>query len=261
MKTIRIEQDDRGVATLWLARPEKRNAMSATMIAELTSAARDLGAASDMRAVVLAAEGGVFCAGGDLAWMQEQIAADSETRRREATSLAMMLKALNEMPKPLIARVDGNAFGGGLGLMSVADVVVAVEGTTFGLTETRLGLIPATIGPYVIARMGEARARRVFFSGRLFGADEARDLGLVSTVFSADDLDAAVEQEVEPYFLAAPGAVAAAKEVVRTLGPNVGEAEIAASIDALVACWEGDEAREGTEAFFAKRRANWMPDA
>ena len=146
-------------------------------------------------------------------------------------------------------------------MMSVADVVVAVEGTTFGLTETRLGLIPATIGPYVIARMGEARARRVFFSGRLFGADEARDLGLVSTVVSADDLDAAVEQEVEPYFLAAPGAVAAAKEVVRTLGPNVGEAEIAASIDALVACWEGDEAREGTEAFFAKRRASWMPDA
>ena len=260
MKTIRIEQDDRGVATLWLTRPEKRNAMSATMIAELTSAARDLGAASDVRAVVLAAEGDVFCAGGDLAWMQEQMAADSEIRRREATSLAMMLKALNEMPKPVIARVHGNAFGGGLGLMSVADVVVAARETTFGLTETRLGLIPATIGPYVIARMGEARARRVFFSGRLFGVDEARELGLVSSVVPADDLDAAIEREIEPYFMAAPGAVAAAKGLVRTLGPKVGEAEIAASIDALVACWEADEAREGTEAFFAKRRANWMPD-
>ena len=260
METIRIETDARGVATLWLARAEKRNAMSAQMIAELTGAAETLGQDEAVRSVVLAAEGPVFCAGGDLVWMREQMAADRETRRREATALAMMLKTLNELPKPLIARVHGNAFGGGLGLMSVSDVVVAAEGTRFGLTEARLGLIPATIGPYVVARMGAAKARRVFFSSRLFNAGEAQDLGLVARVVAAEGLDDAVEAEVRPYFDCAPGAVAEAKALVRRLGPTVGETEISDSIDALVARWESDEASEGTGAFFEKRRASWMPD-
>lgn len=261
METIRIETDARGVATLWLARAEKRNAMSARMIAELTEAAGRLGADPAVRVVVLAAEGAVFCAGGDLGWMQEQMAADRETRRREATALAMMLKALNEMPKPLIGKVHGNAFGGGLGLISVCDVAVAVETARFALTETRLGLIPATIGPYVIARMGEGKARRVFMSARGFGSAEAVELGLLRRAVPGEALDEAVEEEVAPYLQCAPGAVAEAKALARRLGPNIGEAEIAFSIDALVTRWESDEAREGTEAFFAKRRASWMGGA
>jgi methylglutaconyl-CoA hydratase len=258
METVRIESDERGVATLWLARPEKRNAMSARMIAELTEAAARLAEDNAIRAVVLAAEGSVFCAGGDLGWMQDQMAADGETRRREAMALATMLKALNELPKPLIGRVHGNAFGGGVGLISVCDVAVAVETASFGLTETRLGLIPATIGPYVVARMGEGMARRVFMSARVFDAEEAVALGLIRRLVPEEDLDQAVEDEVSPYLNCAPGAVAEAKALALRLGASPGEAEIAASIDALVTRWETAEAREGTEAFFAKRKATWM---
>lgn len=261
METVRIETDARGVATLWLARPEKRNAMSAAMIAELTQAAERLDADDAVRVVVLAADGAVFCAGGDLGWMQAQMAADRATRRREALALAMMLKALNEMSKPLIGRVHGNAFGGGIGLISVCDTAVAVRTASFALTETRLGLIPATIGPYVVARMGEGAARQVFMSGRLFDAEEAVRLGLVRRSVAAEGLDDAVEEEVSPYLDCAPGAVAEAKALVRRLGGSPGAAEIEASVDALVHRWESDEAREGAAAFFARRKARWMPGA
>jgi len=256
-ETIRIETDDRGVATLWLARADTHNALSSEMIGEITAAAAALGADGDVRVVVLAAEGVSFCAGGDLGWMKAQMAADAETRAGEARRLAAMLRALNELPKPLIARVHGNAFGGGVGMVSVCDVAVGAEGLKMGLTEVRLGLIPATIGPYVVARMGEARARRVFFSGRLFGAEEAVELGLLAKAVPEADLDAAVEAEVAPYLAAAPGAVAAAKALVRDLGPRIDDAVIDGTIAALVRTWEGKEAPEGIAAFFDKRKANW----
>ena len=258
METIRIDSDGRGVATLTLARAAKRNAMSALMIAELTEAAEALGGDASVRVVVLAGEGPVFCAGGDLGWMQDQIAADDATRARAATALAMMLKALNELPKPLIGKVHGNAFGGGVGLMAVCDVVVADEDAQFGLTETRLGLIPATIGPYVVARIGAGLARRVFMSSRIFDAREARDLGLVARTVAAKGLEPAIEAEIAPFLDCAPGAVAEAKALVRTLGGGVDAAAVATSIEALVTRWNSAEAREGTEAFFAKRPASWM---
>lgn len=257
-QTIRIETDPRGVAHLWLVRPDKHNALSAQMICELTQAAQELAASATVRVVVLAAEGKSFCAGGDLAWMQEQMRVDAETRRAGARELAMMLNALNTLPKPLIGRVQGNAFGGGIGMISVCDVAICVPGARFGLTETRLGLIPATIGPYVLARMGEDKARRVFMSARLFGADEAIGLNLIADTAEADALDAAIEAEIAPYLSCAPGAVAAAKRLARRLGPAIGLAEIEASIDALVEVWEGDEAPEGIAAFFDKRKPRWQ---
>ncbi|WP_374634629.1 crotonase/enoyl-CoA hydratase family protein [Paracoccus sp. (in: a-proteobacteria)] len=257
-ETIRIETDPRGVAHLWLAREDKHNALSAQMIRDLTAAAAQLGTDPAVRVVVLAAQGKSFCAGGDLGWMQDQMRADAETRRAGARELAMMLNALNTLPKPLIARVQGNAFGGGVGMISVCDVAIAVPEARFGLTETKLGLIPATIGPYVLARMGEDKARRVFMSARLFGADEAMGLNLIASLAATDALDAAVEAEVAPYLHCAPGAVAAAKALARRLGPPIGEAEIEASIDALVAVWEGDEAPEGIAAFFDKRKPRWQ---
>ncbi len=257
-ETIRIETDPRGVAHLWLAREDKHHALSAQMIRELTAAAAQLGADPGVRVVVLAAMGKSLCAGGDLGWMQDQMRADAETRRAGARELAMMLNALNTLPKPLIARVQGNAFGGGVGMISVCDVAIAVPEARFGLTETKLGLIPATIGPYVLARMGEDKARRVFMSARLFGADEATGLNLIASLATAEALDAAVEAEVAPYLNCAPGAVAAAKALARRLGPPIGEAEIEASIDALVAVWEGDEAPEGIAAFFDKRKPRWQ---
>ena len=258
MTVVGFKEDARGVARVTLQRAEKRNAMSGEMIAELADVAARIAGSSSIRVVVLAAEGDVFCAGGDLNWMRAQRDADAETRRREATALAMMLKSLNDLDVPVIGRVQGDAFGGGVGLMSVCDVVVAVEGAKFGLTETRLGLIPATIGPYVVARMGAARARRVFYSSRVFEVGEAVDLGLVSRVVTVGDLDAAVEREVVPYFACAPGAVAEAKAMVRVLGPVIDEAVISASVDALVARWESDEVEEGTAAFFERRPAAWM---
>ncbi|MFC3627855.1 crotonase/enoyl-CoA hydratase family protein [Paracoccus angustae] len=256
--TIRIDTDGRGVATLWLARPDKHNALSQPMMEELTQAAARLGADPAVRVVVLAGEGASFCAGGDLAWMRAQMDADAATRRAGARTLAGMLSALNLLPKPLIARVHGNAFGGGIGIMAVADIAIAANTARFGLTEVKLGLIPATIGPYVLARMGEDKARRVFFSARLFSADEAVTLNLAARAVAPEDLDAAVEAEVAPFLLAAPGAVAAAKAQCRALGPRIDGAVIEDSIDRLVAVWEGQEAPEGIAAFFDKRKPRWQ---
>ncbi len=256
--TIRTEVDARGVAHLWLARAEKHNALSAQMIAEITAEIGALGADRAVRVVVLAAEGASFCAGGDLRWMQAQIAATPAERAEGARQLAGMLQALDSCPKPVIGRVQGNAFGGGIGMMSVCDVAVGAAGARFGLTETRLGLTPATISPYVVARMGADRARRVFMSARLFGAEEARELNLLARVVAPDELDAAVEAEVLPYLSCAPGAVADAKALVRMLGPRIDTEVQEATIRALVARWESPEAAEGIAAFFDKRKPSWQ---
>jgi methylglutaconyl-CoA hydratase len=257
-ETISVERDARGVATLWLARDDKHNAMSGPMIAEIHSAAEALGADPEVRVVILAAKGRTFCAGGDLGWMQAQMAAPPAERAAEAGKLAWMLKALNGLPKPLIGRLQGNAFGGGVGMASVCDVAIGVDSLSMALTETRLGLIPATIGPYVIARMGEAKARRVFMSGRRFGAAEAMELGLLARAVPDAELDAAVEAEVLPYLDCAPGAVARAKRLAQRLGPCITDDDIRHTIGELAACWEGDEAPEGIGAFFAKRKPKWQ---
>ncbi|GGB61683.1 enoyl-CoA hydratase [Roseibium aquae] len=256
-ETISVETDARGVATLTLNTPDKHNALSARMIEELTAAAATLGTDATIRAVVLTGAGKSFCAGGDLGWMREQFHADRQTRMIEARKLAMMLKALNELPKPLIGRVQGQAFGGGVGMMSVCDTVIAVETAKFGLTEVRLGLIPATISPYVLARMGEGKARRVFMSARIFGAAEARDLDLVASVVPEAELDAAIDAEIKPYLAAAPAAVAAAKALARSLGPDISESVIDATIERLADTWETPEAQDGIAAFFEKRKPEW----
>ena len=256
-ETIRIETDARGVARLSLALPQKHNALSARMIGELTEAAEQLSADRSVRVVVLEGEGRSFCAGGDLGWMREQFDADRATRIAEATRLAMMFKALNEIAKPVIGRLHGNAFGGGVGLISICDAAVASADAKFGLTETRLGLIPATISPYVVARIGEGKARSLFMSARLFGAEEARALGLATTVVAADALDAAIEAEIEPYLAVAPEATGRAKRLARSLGAPITEETIAATIEQLADCWESDEAREGVGAFFDKREPTW----
>ncbi|WP_323803439.1 crotonase/enoyl-CoA hydratase family protein [Sulfitobacter litoralis] len=257
-ETLKLATDDRGVATLTLAREEKHNAMSAQMIAELTQAAAALAADDAVRVVVLTGAGKSFCAGGDLGWMQAQREMDGPTRSAEAGKLAAMLGALNTLPKPLIGRVQGNAFGGGVGMASVCDVAIGVDTLKMGFTETRLGIIPATIGPYVLARMGEGRARRVFMSARLFDAAEAIDLGLLARAVPADELDGAIEAEVIPYLSCAPGAVAAAKQLARDLGPRIDAQVVEHTIAALADRWETEEAAEGIGAFFDKRKASWI---
>ena len=258
---IDLVVDGRGVATLTLARADKHNALSQAMIDALTQAAARIAADRRIRVVVLAAAGPTFCAGGDLGWMRDQMAADRAARRAAATSLAQMLGALDSLPQPLIGRIQGNAFGGGVGLACVCDVAIGVQTAKFGLTETRLGLIPATIGPYVLARIGAAKARRVFMSARVFGADEAVTLDVLARAVAADALDDAIAAEVAPYLSCGPEAVAAAKAYARSLGPVIDAAVIARSVDALIACWDGAEAAEGIAAFFDKRAPDWSgPD-
>lgn len=257
-ETLEITTDDRGVATLTLNRPDKHNAMSAQMLEDLTRAAGVLGADDGVRVVVLTGAGKSFCAGGDLEWMRAQRDMDAATRAAEAGKLAKMLGALNTLPKPLIGRLQGNAFGGGVGLASVCDVAIGVDTLRMGFTETRLGIIPATIGPYVLARMGEGRARRVFMSARLFDAAEAVDLDLLARAVPAQALDDAIEREVRPYLECAPGAVAAAKAMARALGPPINAEVVAMTIAALSERWETEEAAEGIGAFFERRKASWM---
>jgi len=257
-ETIRLDTDRRGVAHLWLNRPAKHNALDAQMIAEITRAIGALGADPAVRVVVLAGEGASFCAGGDLRWMQANITANPEERAASARTLAGMLAAVNDCPKPVIGRVHGNAFGGGIGMISVCDTAISVPEARFGLTETKLGLTPATISPYVVARMSPAKARAVFMSSRLFSAEEAVTLNLLNKVVPAEDLDAAIEAEVLPYLACAPGAVADAKRLLRMLTPGLDSALQAQTIAALVARWESDEAQEGLAAFFERRAPVWL---
>jgi len=255
--TILISCDPRGIATLTLNRPDKHNALNAQMIADLTEAASELAGDRTIRAVILTGAGKSFCAGGDLGWMREQQTASRAGRIAEATKLANMLKALNALPKPLIGRVQGQAFGGGMGMMSVCDVTIAVTGPRFGFTEARLGLIPATISPYVVARMRLASAREVFASARLFDAREAVRLGLASRAVAAADLDSAIEHEIAPYLSAAPGAVAASKALLFRLARPIDAATIEMTATALADQWETEEAAEGIAAFFEKRPPFW----
>lgn len=256
-ETLAVEIDARGVATVMLDRPQKHNAMNAAMIAELADAAAMLAADHAVRVVVLAASGSTFCAGGDLGWMREQAAKDRQGKIDGASELALMLKALDEMPKPLIARVGGNAFGGGLGLMAVADIVIAVEGAQFALTETRLGLIPATIGPYVLRRIGETHARRLFLNGCRFDAVAAHAIGLVSEVCAADQLEAMIDSEVEACLDCAPQAVASAKRLVRDLARETIADPVAYSVGLLADRWESDEGKAGIDAFLNRRPMPW----
>ena len=254
-QTLHVATDPRGVVHVALNTPDRRNVLSPAMIDDLTGLVQDIGRTA--RAVVLSGMGPVFCAGGDLDWMQAQIRAGRAQRLAEARRLAGMLHALNTMPAPLIGRLHGGAFGGGIGLACVCDVALASDDTRFCFAETRLGLIPATIGPYVLARMGEGRARRVFMSARVFDAAEAERLGIVARAVPAGGLDAAVEAEVAPYLRVAPGAVAAAKRLARDLGPRIDEGVIEDSARRLADIWEGAEAQHGISAFLERRRPDW----
>ena len=256
-ETLDIRTDPRGVVYVTLNRPDKRNVLSATMIRELTEMARTIGQDRKVRAIVLAGAGSTFCAGGDLTWMQAQMRADRAQRLHAARALAEMLFALNTTAAPLIGRLQGGAFGGGIGLACVCDVAIAAQTTRFCFSETRLGIIPATIAPYVLARMGEGHARRVFMSARVFDAREAVELGVVARSVADDALDAAVEAEVLPYLSVAPGAVAAAKRLARALGPRIDDTVIEDSIRQLADVWERDEAMHGVTAFLTKRDPGW----
>ena len=256
--TLTLKTDSEGICTLTLNRPDKHNALNAQMISELRNAAATLNADDAIRVVILAGAGKSFCSGGDLSWMREQADKDREGKIAASSELALMLRDLDSLTKPLIGRVHGPAYGGGVGMMSVCDLVVAADTVRLGLTETRLGLIPATIGPYVVRRMGEGAARQVFMNAAVFSAERGEQLGLVSMVCEPSDLDKFVSKEANHYLQCAPGAVADAKSLCQTLARFPEMDQLTYTADRLADRWETEETREGIRSFFEKTAAPWI---
>ncbi|WP_319410847.1 crotonase/enoyl-CoA hydratase family protein [uncultured Cohaesibacter sp.] len=256
-QTIRIEQDEQGIACVTLNRPDKHNAMNEEMIMDLTQAAASLGGDERVRVILLAGEGKSFCAGGDLGWMQQQAGKDREGKIEQASMLAAMLASWNSMPKPVVGRVHGAVYGGGMGLVAICDVVVAADDCRFALTETRLGLVPATIGPFVLSRLGGSFARQVFFNARPFDAEFLMRAGLVAHICVAAELDDAARKEAGYFLECAPGAVADAKALCRKLAGADPGAMKEMTANALADRWETSEAQAGIEAFFAKTSPPW----
>ncbi len=255
---LRVHHDNE-VATLHLNRPELHNAFDAGLIADLTATLQALGTDPAVRAVVLAGEGPSFSAGADLQWMRAMAGASEEENRRDALELARLMRTLDELPKPTLARVHGAAFGGGVGLVACCDIAIAAEGARFGLTESRLGLLPAVISPYVIAAIGPREARRWFATGEHFDAATAQQIGLVHQVVAADALDAAVQAQLALLGKAGPVAAASAKVLVRdvlALGSDR-DALDAANAGLIAALRASDEGREGLSAFLEKRAPRW----
>jgi len=251
----------RRIATVRLARERVRNAFNETMIAELDGAFAQLGADPGIRAIVLAARGPAFCAGADLDWMRRVAQYTDDENRRDARTLAAMLRRIHDCPKPVIARVQGDAYAGGIGLVATCDVAVAAAGATFCLSETRLGLIPATIGPYVVAAIGERAARRYMLTAERFDAAEAGRIGLVHHVAAAEHLDAAVATVLEALMQTSADAVAEAKRLVRDVaGRPIDDALVADTVERIARMRASVDGREGIASFLDKRKPRWVVD-
>lgn len=255
---VTLNTDNRGVATVTLNRPDKHNAFDDAIIADLKAAFDELGARSDVRVVVLASTGKNFSAGADLGWMQRMADYDYGHNMKDAEGLAAMLKALFDLPQPTIARVQGAAFGGAVGLVSCCDMAVASEGASFCLSEVKIGLVPATISPYVIRAMGERAARRYFVTAERFRADRARHLGLVSEVVPEDALDATLQALVDAILGNGPEAVRAAKDlVVNVAGAPITPELIEDTCARIAHIRVSEEGQEGLSAFLNKRQPAW----
>lgn len=259
-ETIQLETDSRGIATLTLDRPGKHNAMDSRMMVEIRDAVRGLDADSSVRGVILAGNGPSFCAGADLGWMRDNFARSREERIQESDVLSTMLHAMDTISKPLIAKVHGQAYAGGVGLISVCDIAIGVPEARFSVTEVRLGLTPANISTYLIARVGARNARRLFLNAHFFQGDEAVQYGLLDKVVPAGELDKAVEAEVRPLLDCAPGAVAMTKELIAFVRTHDAEANRRHTAVLLADCWEGEEAQVAIANFFDKRPPPWTVD-
>ncbi len=259
MSTLTITVE-RHVATITLDRPDVRNAFNDEVIAELTQAFADVGARDDVRCVVLAAQGPAFCAGADLNWMRRMADYTRDENLADAGKLAAMLHTIYACPKPVIARVQGDVYAGGMGLVAACDMVVSVDTAHYCLSEVKLGLIPATIAPYVIRALGARASHRYFLTAERFNAQEAHRLGFVHTlVDSVEALDAQVAELAKALCSASPAAVKACKRLVQ----DVAEREITqALIDQTVAgiadIRASAEGKEGVQSFLQKRKPNWL---
>jgi methylglutaconyl-CoA hydratase len=248
------------VALVVLSRAEVHNAFDETLIAELTRALVALDRDENVRAVVLLGDGKSFCAGADLNWMKRMAGFGPAENLADAMALATMLRTLNRLSKPTIARVHGSAFGGGVGLVACCDIAFAAQDATFSLSEAKLGLIPATIGPYVVEAIGARHARRYFLSSERFTAADAFRIGLVHEIYPFEELDARINELLGALFLAGPRAQGEAKALIRALsGHPIDDAVIADSAARIARVRDSAEAREGVAAFLERRSPGWVP--
>jgi methylglutaconyl-CoA hydratase len=254
MQTLKLEIHG-AAAWVWLARPEVRNAFNDVLIHEL----RDvfMGLSADTRVVVLSGEGRAFSAGADLEWMRASAAFTREQNAEDAARLARVFEVIDDAPQVVVARINGAALGGAVGLIACSDVAVAIEGAKLGLTEVRLGLVPAVISPYVVRKIGESAARRFFLTGEVFDAARGRELGLIHDVVPASELDAAVEALVDTILAAGPNAVREAKRLIRELRMRDPAAAREYAVETIARLRVSEEGQEGLAAFLEKRKASW----
>lgn len=267
-QTLEISRNDK-TATVALNRPDVRNAFNETTIAEIMQAFRELGNDTNVRAIVLAAKGPAFCAGADLNWMRKMAGYTHEENRADAMQLAEMLRTIYLCPKPVVARIQGDCYAGGMGLVAACDIAVAAEEANFCLSEVKLGLIPATISPYVIKAMGENAARRYFLTAERFSANEAHRIGFVHVVVPSvvvdggmplrNDLDDAVDGIVKALVTNSPNAVKEAKHLVRDVaGMPVNDALVADTAERIAQIRASGEGKEGVRSFLEKRKPSWL---
>jgi methylglutaconyl-CoA hydratase len=256
MPSILVSRDGL-ILRLTLNRPDVRNAFDEEVVRSLTAHATEAADDRSIRAVVLAGEGKAFCAGADLAWMSKAIAYSHAENLADAEDLARMIERLDTLPMPLIGRVQGAVLGGGVGLTAVCDIVIAAEDAVFGLSEVRLGILPAVVSPYVVRKIGISAARELFVTGARFGAVRAREIGLVHEIVSEDELDEAVARRVREILTAGPRAVAAAKALIRQVaGANPSDV-IGLTTNSIAAQRISPEGQEGMRAFLEKRKPKW----
>lgn len=255
--TLAVERDH-SVATIWLNRPQLHNAFDEELIAALTAALIELDADASVRVVILGGRGGSYCAGGDLNWMRRMAGFTEAENLQDASRLADMLRVLDSLSKPTIARVHGAAIAGGTGLVAACDIAIGTTQASFGTTEVRIGLIPATIGPYVIAAIGARAARRYFLTGERIAAQQALQLGLLHEIVADDSLDARISEISRALIAGAPAAQSACKRLVADLNHQpISAALIADTSQRIATARSTAEARIGIDAFFARRQPNW----
>lgn len=256
---ITTDIDDDGVACITLDRAEKHNAFDDALIAELTAIFENLGQNDNVRLIVLAAKGKSFSAGADLGWMQRMATYSYDDNLRDANALARMLHVLNHLPKPTIARVQGAAFGGAVGLVSCCDLAVASTRASFSLSEVKIGLIPATISPYVINAIGQRAARRYFLTAERFGAEQAKQLGLVSEVCEEQEMDTIIQTWKAQLLTNSPQAIAAAKQLVFDVaGKPLDQTLLDDTSQRIANIRVSPEGQEGLTAFLEKRKPDWV---
>ncbi len=247
------------VATVTLNRPDVRNAFNDEVILEVTAAFNDLGARADVRCIVLAANGTAFCAGADLNWMRSMADYTREQNLEDAGRLAEMMRTVYECPKPTIARIQGDVYAGGTGLVAACDIAVSVGTAHYCLSEVKLGLLPSTISPYVIRAMGARAAHRYFLTAERFSAAEALRIGFVHEVVTADALDAKVAELAQALVNAGPAAVKACKKLVQDVaGYDITPELVAMTVGSIADVRVSPEGREGLQSFLNKRKPNWI---